>query len=154
MNKKKSNHISPNQNVVSVFKVGGIKAIINTNGVLETNKSIPETTKKRIEKTLKNGLENILDGWLVEGEFKNDTFYVNYIRDDSGKVLDVHDTKDWANIMGFAMIIPDDVSKFKDANKRRDIRPESSFMASDYENMTTGKSGWRNRVIEVMRDGL
>ena len=100
MNKEK-NKIMPNQNVVYVFSVGGIRALINTNGIIDSNKVIPITTKKKIEKILKPGLENILDGWVIDGEFKNDTFYVKCIRDDNGKILDIYDTIDWVNIMGF-----------------------------------------------------
>lgn len=152
MNKKQSK-ILPNQNVVSFLSVGGIRAIINTDGIIETSKAIPETTREKIEKVLKPGLENILDGWFVEGEFKNDMFYVKYIRDDSGRVLDIYETKDWANIMGFTVLM-NKKSKFKDINKNIEARPESSFMARDYDNMTTGRSGWRKKVIEAMNNGI
>lgn len=154
MNKKKNNHILPNQNAVVLISVGGIRAIINTNGIIDTDKMIPDTIRKKIENTLSPCLENILEGWKVEGEFKNDVFYVNYIIDDSGKVLDIYDTKDWAGIMGFSMIMPEKKDKFKNINKNFNIRPESSFMASDYENMTTGKGGWRKRIKEVICNEL
>lgn len=153
MSKEKSK-ILPNKNFVSLISVGGIKAIISTKGIIDTNKMIPDTTKRKIEKSISCGLENILDNWLVEGEFKNDTFYVKYIRDDSGKILDIYETKEWANIMGFPTSISEKKEKFKDIRKSGETRPESSFSAFDYGSMTTGRSGWRKRVIEEMRNGI
>ena len=154
MNKNQSNKILPNQNAVTLISVGGIRALINTHGIIDTNKMIPETKKKKIEETLAPGLENILDGWMVEGEFKDDIFYVNYIKDDTGKILDIYDTKDWASIMGFSMLLPEKKEKFKDMNKSMNIRPESSFMANDYYEMTTGRGSWRKRVKDIMQDGI
>ena len=95
-------------------------------------------------------MENILDGWLVEGEFKDDMFYVKCIRDDNGKVLDIYETRDWARIMGFNTSFSVAREKFKDIDKRFDVRPESSFSADNYKCMTTGKGSWRKRVIEEM----
>lgn len=154
MNKNLRNKMHPNQNAVTLISVGGIRAIINTNGIIDTNKMIPETKKKKIEKILEPGLENILDGWTVEGEFKDDIFYVNYIKDDTGKILDIYETKDWASIMGFSMIFPNKKEKFKDINKNSNIRPESSFMADEYYEMTTGKKTWRKKVKDIMCNEL
>ena len=150
---KEANKILPNQNVVTMISVGGIRAIINTKGIVDLSKAIPEAKRKKIEKILEPGLENILDGWLVEGEFKDDTFYVKCIRDDNGKVLDIYDTRDWAMIMGFnTSLLSMSKRKFKDVDKRLDIRPEASFDSEYYENMTTGKGSWRKKVIEVMNN--
>lgn len=148
---KEINKLLPNQNVVTMISIGGIKAIINTKGIVDVNKAIPETKRKKIEKILEPGLENILDGWLVEGEFKDDVFYVKCIRDDNGKVLDIYETRDWAMIMGFdTSLLMSAKSKFRDIDKRLEVRPESSFNSAYYGDMTTGKGGWRKRVIEEM----
>lgn len=149
---KETNKLLPNQNVVTLISVGGIRAIINTNGIIDTNKVIPESTKKKLEKVLEPGLENILDGWFLEGEIKNDTFYIEYIVDDNGKVLDIHETRDWAGIMGFTTLFSDKKDKFKNIDKRFDIRPESSFNSDCYNTMTTGRGSWRKRVIEAMNN--
>ena len=153
MNKEK-NKIMPNQNVVYVFSVGGIRALINTNGIIDSNKVIPITTKKKIEKILKPGLENILDGWVVDGEFKNDTFYVKCIIDDNGKILDIYDTIDWVNIMGFTPSFHNKKIKFKDIEGRKGLRPECSFYGYDYESMTKNihSKSWRKRVSEEMEN--
>jgi hypothetical protein len=147
---KENEKLLPNQNVVTLLSVGGIRAIINTKGIIETSRAIPESTKKKIEKFLEPGLENILDGWIVEGEIKNNIFYVKYIVNENGKVLDIYETIDWAGIMGFMTLFSDRKYKFKNIDKRLDVRPEASFNAKYYENMTTGKGGWRKRVIEEM----
>jgi hypothetical protein len=147
---KETEKLLPNQNVVTLLSVGGIRAIINTNGIVETNKSIPESTKKKLEKFLEPGLENILEGWVVEGEIKDNTFYVKYIVDENGKVLDIYETKDWAGIMGFMTLFSNEKYKFKNIDKRYDIRPESSFMAESYYGMTTGRGGWRDKVMEAI----
>jgi hypothetical protein len=147
---KEIDKLLPNQKVVTIISVGGIKAIINTNGIVDISKAIPESTRKKIEKTLNPGMENILDGWLVEGEFKDDSFYVKCIRDDNGKVLDIYETRDWAMIMGFNTSFSVAREKFKDIDKRFDIRPEASFSAENYGDMTTGKGSWRKKVIEAM----
>ena len=147
---KEIDKLLPNQKVVTMISVGGVKAIINTNGIVDISKAIPESTRKKIEKVLTPGMENILDGWLVEGEFKDDIFYVKCIRDDNGKVLDIYETRDWAMIMGFNTSFSVAREKFKDIDKRFDVRPESSFSADNYKCMTTGKGSWRKRVIEEM----
>lgn len=147
---KEIDKLLPNQKVVTMISVGGVKAIINTNGIVDISKAIPESTRKKIEKVLTPGMENILDGWLVEGEFKDDIFYVKCIRDDNGKVLDIYETRDWARIMGFNTSFSAAREKFKDIDKRFDVRPESSFSADNYKCMTTGKGSWRKRVIEEM----
>lgn len=149
---KEIDKLLPNQKVVTMISVGGIKAIINTNGIVDISKAIPESTRKKIEKTLNPGMENILDGWLVEGEFKDDSFYVKCIRDDNGKVLDIYETRDWAMIMGFNTSFSVAREKFKDIDKRFDIRPEASFNAENYGDMTTGKGSWRKKVIEAMNN--
>lgn len=149
---KEIDRLLPNQNVVTLLSVGGIRAVINTNGIIDTNKTIPESTKKKLEKVLEPGLENILDGWLVEGEIKDDTFYVKCIVNEDGKVLDIYETKDWAGIMGFMTLFSDKKDKFKNIDKRFDVRPESSFRAEYYDNMTTGKGGWRKKVMEAINN--
>ena len=150
---KETNKILPNQNVVTMISVGGIKAIISTKGIVDLNKAIPEAKRKKIEKILEPGLENILEGGLVEGEFKNNSFYVKCIRDNNGKILDIYETKDWAMIMGFNTSLSMSKRKFKDADKRFDVRPESSFNSEYYRDMTTGKGSWRRKVAEAMNNG-
>jgi hypothetical protein len=149
---KETDKLLPNQNVVTILSVGGIRAVINTKGIIETNKTIPWSTRKKIEKFLEPGLENILDGWLVEGEIKNDIFYVKYIINEQGKVLDIYETKDWADIMGFMISFSNEKHKFKDMDKSVDVRPESSFGFEHYDSMTTGRDGWRKRVIEAVNN--
>ena len=53
-------------------------------------------------------------------------------------------------IMGFNTSFSVAREKFKDIDKRFDVRPESSFSADNYKCMTTGKGSWRKRVIEEM----
>lgn len=149
MNKEKSK-ISQNQKFVSMLSVGGISAIITTNGIIDSNRKLTPEFKKRIEEELSDGLENILDGWMVEGEYRDGAFFVRYIRDDNGKILDIYETKEWAGIMNFGTIGFSGKCLYKDMDKKiKCARPESSFNVSDMRDFITDKNkSWRKRILE------
>lgn len=145
--------------VVSFYKTRGINVMLSSDGVIATDANVSESVKRKLDETIREGLENILEGWIIEGIFIKDTFYVKYIVDESKKCLGIDETISWAKIIGYS-VNPIKrrccLGEIKDA-KKEEIRPELDFDNRKRGNlvlefMSSGKEikkTWREKIQEV-----
>nr|DAQ92112.1 MAG TPA: hypothetical protein [Caudoviricetes sp.] len=160
MSRKRKIDITDFSKIVSMSNVGGIRAVISCDGIVELEKTVNDKVRKRIDEAIGHGLENIADGWIVEGEFKEDRFYVYYVIDDNKKFLNIDDTIAWASIMGYSMAPIKDRCKPQDIKEMSnvEIRNEREFSFKERLNnilevLPSGrirKPSWKERLSEAM----
>lgn len=160
MSLKRKIDITDFSKIVSMSNIGGIRAVISCDGIVELEKTVSSNLRKRIEVAIGHGLENIADGWIVEGEFKEDRFYVYYVIDENKRFLDIDDTIAWASIMGYSMAPIKDRCKPEDIKEMSnvEIRNEREFSVNERLNnilevLPSGKirkPTWRERLYEAM----
>lgn len=144
---------------ILMSRINGIRAIISCEGIVETEGKISTKARERVNAIIEDGLENIAEGWAVEGECKDDLFYVYYIIDEFNKVLNVEDTIAWTSIMGYKMApikrtVDDKLKDFKDVH----IRSAKEFalnerLSNALEILPSGREkrgGWRARVSDAL----
>ena len=143
---------NPREKEVCLLKIGGVKAVISSKGIVGTNKKISKTIREQINETIKGSLDNILDGWTVEGEYKDGAFYVTYIKNDEGKFFNAEETMQWAKIMELSC---SPVCQNTTKNFSGYIRPEKEFYENQRKNVikefTNGKRimpKWKEKLYE------
>lgn len=140
--------------------IDGIRTIISSTGLVDTDKKISSKAKEKILEAVSKSFENIPDGWFVEGEYKNNNFYVLYIINDKKEILDIEETVEWSKI--FELCSPPhknrivgDIEKLKNI----EIRPTRKFNEInliknfDKRGIET-KRNWRTRVKEIFYDSI
>lgn len=160
MSRKRKIDITDFSKIVSMSNMGGIRAVISSDGIVEIEKTVNKNLKRKINDAIEHGLENIADGWIVEGEFKEDRFYVYYVIDDNKRFLDIDDTIAWASIMGYPMAPIKDRCNLQDMKilSNVEIRNEKEFSVSErlnnvFEVLPSGKirkPSWRERLSEAL----
>ena len=143
---------------VEVIRVGGIRALVSCNGIIRTNRSISKKMQDEFSSIVDRGKENILDGWVVDGEYKNGCFYVNNIFDENCNLLCIEDTIGWAKIMEF---VPPSIFK-NNYDSRYEKRPEGTVPIDDYYSETKefskkgnkSRTNWKKMVIEELKNGI
>lgn len=144
---------------VSLSGINGVKTVIASTGIIATEKEISDKMRSRIHEAIKDGLDNIADGWAVEGEYKDNRFYVYFVINDKDKILNVDDTIAWASIMGYGIAPiqrgkPEDLVK----NSNVQIRNEKEFsikerLSNVLEVLPSGntrKPSWRERIQDAL----
>ena len=136
--------------------INGIRMVISSCGLIDVNKKISQKAREEILKNISKSFENIPENWLIEGEYKNDNFYVLYIRNDKKEILDVDETIEWAKIFEFCSppvknkLCINGIEKFKNM----EIRPRNKFdkleMIKQFGNNGKEKNvNWRLKVKET-----
>jgi hypothetical protein len=161
MNQEILEEISPKRKMVSMIKIGGIRALISTNGIIDLERKTNKLLKQKIEDSINDGLENIPENWTVEGEYQDGMFYVYYIKDED-KILDIDDTIAWSKIMGYSMAPLKERNLFENIKNisSEELRPENSFKKCEYSNSIKEfcingkhrKINWRKRVLEKISE--
>ena len=142
-----------------VIKWGLLAGLITKQEIacnIDVNKKISQKAREEILKNISKSFENIPENWLIEGEYKNDNFYVLYIRNDKKEILDVDETIEWAKIFEFCSppvknkLCINGIEKFKNM----EIRPRNKFdkleMIKQFGNNGKEKNiNWRLKVKET-----
>lgn len=141
---------------VSYRQLKGIRCLISSSGIIDIENKATENAKRKILEIVSRSFENIPKEWYVEGEFKNNNFYVLHVINEKKEILDIDETIQWAGI--FELCKPPLKKRFINRGietfKNEEVRPEKKFtkMERIKEFNSDGKENrknWRKKVNEI-----